>query len=66
MEVFPSYNKMKGFIFKNYDKQQVSRRTYSEEGRLRAVRKTFLGFGIEESGRWVIISWYAHSSLSVS
>lgn len=27
---------------------------------------TFLGFGIEQRGRWVIISWYAHSSLSVS
>lgn len=29
-------------------------------------RKTFFGFGIEQSGRWVIISWYANSSFSVS
>jgi hypothetical protein len=27
---------------------------------------TFLGDGIEHSARWVTISWYAHSSLSVS
>jgi hypothetical protein len=27
---------------------------------------TFFGLSIEQSGRWVIISWYAHSSLSVS